>query len=194
MAAVDRDVELWIKKFGDGVAKKSLEIARARCGSKTLRKSMYIVSLKQGIGGYYHSAIYVPQYWAKMYHDGTGPKVAKRSAMVVFRDHRKDPRIKNGYPMTKRDIKSFWEMPVAWRYWKKQYKEAIKRKQTPPFYFAKQLGPNPPHPFLPSDKKLKDLCAFHIKYDPETSIAKFVRSKMVMEGLKNRKKSITRNV
>ena len=193
MATTDKQVELWLFKYGYAVARKALEEAKARCGSKTLRKSMYIIGIRNGVGGQFHCVIHVPQYWAKMYHQGTNAKLGNKF-LVVFRDPKKDPRIKRGYPVTKDDIKSFWDMPVAWRYWKKKYDEAVENHTTPPMIITRSMAGNKPHPFMPTGSDMKKDCDYHVKYDPETSIAKFIRSKMAMEGLNNRKRNVTRNV
>lgn len=185
----------WLMKYGHGVAKMALAHAKANCKSRTLRKSMRLVYVKSGWGGTYHAVVFMPQYWARYYHDGTqGRKLPSNKYLIVFRDPKRDPRIKRGYPTTRESVRSFWNMPGSWRYWKRKYNDDIKAKQRPPFGFYKSLGPNRPNPFLPSYKKMGALCGYHIKYDTDTALDKFIKSRMVLEGLKNKKRNITRSV
>ena len=73
--------------------------------SRTLRQAMtasHRFILHEG----HQFSIHIPHYWAIYYHDGSGPiTMPKGRYMVWFKDPKDDPRLKNGYPVKKSDIR-----------------------------------------------------------------------------------------
>ena len=66
--------------------------------SKTLRNSLRTVVDFSGNRG----RLNIPYYWARYYHDGRGPVYpVYKKWLVWFKDPRKDPRLAQGYPMTR---------------------------------------------------------------------------------------------
>lgn len=95
---------LYDDKFMERVRKGLLHILKSVIPSKTLANAVTVRSRLKPRPGL---AMNIPHYWAKYYHDGSGPvSMPKGQYMVWFRDPKDDPRLKGGHPVKKSDVRS----------------------------------------------------------------------------------------
>jgi hypothetical protein len=80
-------------------------------GSKTLRRSLEVRLETSPLGTrVQRSAVFLPQYWARYYHDGRrsiglNSPGRKKPFLIYFANPKNDPRIKGGYPVRESDIR-----------------------------------------------------------------------------------------
>ncbi len=157
--------------------KRGTEKARTYCKSKTLKKFMYHrieVERETNASG----VVRVPHYWAKFYHDGRDAVVGK--LMVWFKDPNEDPRIKNGYPIYRANVKSLADLisPAKFR----------ELRKSGAIYVKRAVGPSkkkPQNPFFSNTGGMSGLGSEVAQIGKEETY-KYVEEQLRSRNLKNR--------
>lgn len=136
--AADRSV--FLLTVTAALAERMRELARAHCPSRTLRESMKVLGPERVQEGA-KAAVFVPHYWAPMYHGGRGPSPtnpAPRRWIVYFKDKTLDPRTagSTNYPVRLADARHLTHQEYL--FWKKRGALIVRL----------QVGPARGHPFF----------------------------------------------
>jgi len=104
--------------FVGRASKAYLKAMQKHCESQTLKKSMQVSAIELPSGpdqAAFQVQVYMPQYWARYFHDGRkGFRASPGKALAFWGKGatHKDPRIAGGYPIKRSQIKSlraFWD-------------------------------------------------------------------------------------
>lgn len=124
----------------------------------------------------------VPYYWAEWYHNGRSAinlNGSDKGPMVYFRDPKKDPRIKGGYPVSASDVKPL--RLSSSQYWR--------LRDSGELIATMRVGPTRPHPFFADSG---GMAGFPQELDKiaKAETDKYVTAKLQAAGLLNKKVSI----
>jgi hypothetical protein len=94
---------IFTEEFIEVLKTQALEFVKTSTPARSLKQAMTSFYRKLPRG--HQIIVHIPHYWARYYHDGSGPiTLSKGHYMVWFKDPKDDPRIRGGYPVNRSDI------------------------------------------------------------------------------------------